>query len=499
MVAETPGADRQTQNIPGVLSTRQWRGLVTVLLVYFGTRLLFFAFTVSGQVPPDETTHLGMIRVFSTVLGLPVNSPETYHLGLVTNVPWLYYWLMGKALTLNVFGLPDLLFLRLLNIPFAFATVYFVWRTLRLLTGDRLTQLLVIVAMTNTLMFSFLSAAVSYDNLTNLLSAMAIYNLCTFFKERSGTRLGLSWCCQLAGGLVKASMLPLMMILNIVLLIHEFKNLRDLPSSLATFCRRSVWKAVGLTVAILFFSVLNFQLYGGNYLRYSKLLPEMWLILPFENVMQHRISARDMVLELFKQERVSYAQAMELSSTINHDGDRQATVALVNNLMERRYSGGRLLSPLEYVVPWCKAVLASVYGILAHKNMLNRGMTLVPVVALILLAAVAMLICYRPRESAGIPTCLAVTALSYAAFLLYFMNYTQYLFYESIYVALQGRYVFPVIGALYVLSGFYLMRLFTGEKVRLAVAVLTTLSFVAMDFPFFLWHVSAEWFALVLW
>jgi hypothetical protein len=179
------------------------------LLVYFGLRLVFFAVTISPYVPPDENTHFELSRIFSTVFFLPQNSPETYEFGLVTNIPWLYYWIMGRLLALNFFGIPDLLFLRLLNIPFAFATVYFVWRTLRLLTDDRLSQMLLVVAMTNTIMFSFLSAFVSYDNLTNLLAAMAVYYLLAFFKNRSGDMLVISFLCQIAGSLTKVAFLPL--------------------------------------------------------------------------------------------------------------------------------------------------------------------------------------------------------------------------------------------------------------------------------------------------
>jgi hypothetical protein len=210
---------------------------VTMLLVYFGFRLLFFAATISPYVPPDEVTHYGLCRIFSEVSFLPENSDKTYAYGLVTNIPYLYYWIMGRLLTLNFFGISDLLFLRLLNIPLAFATIFFIWRMLRLLTDDRLTQVILIVAMTNTLMFSFLSASVSYDNLTNLLAAMAVYCLLVFFRTRSGDYLAASSICQLAGSLTKVTFLPLVLVMNILLLIHEHRNLRLLPGTFKAYFR----------------------------------------------------------------------------------------------------------------------------------------------------------------------------------------------------------------------------------------------------------------------
>lgn len=126
-------------------SSRQLKWILAFLCLYFGLRLLFFALFISPYIPPDEVTHLGLAKIFSKVLLLPENSVETYQYGLVTNISWLYYWVMGKLLPLNVFGISDLLFLRLFNVLFAFGTVFFSWRLLRLLTDDRLTQLLLVV------------------------------------------------------------------------------------------------------------------------------------------------------------------------------------------------------------------------------------------------------------------------------------------------------------------------------------------------------------------
>ena len=84
-----------------------------------------------------------------------------------------------------------------------------------------LPRLLLLVALTNTAMFSLLSASVSYDNLTNLLAAMAVYYLFAFFKNRSADQLAASILCQLAGSLTKMTFLPLVLALNLLLLIYE--------------------------------------------------------------------------------------------------------------------------------------------------------------------------------------------------------------------------------------------------------------------------------------
>ena len=211
--------------------------LIVIFLMYFLLRLLFFAAILPPNAPPDEQTHVGIIQIYSKVFFLPENSSQTYEYGLVTNTPFLYYWIMGKALSLNILNISDVLFLRLLNIPLAFATIFFIVSTLHLLTTDRITKILLVIMLTNTLMFSVLSASVSYDNLTNLLSAMSIYFFLAFLKYRNVNMLAATFLCQLAGSLTKITFLPLILILNLILIFREFKNIQYLPSFLKNhFC-----------------------------------------------------------------------------------------------------------------------------------------------------------------------------------------------------------------------------------------------------------------------
>lgn len=476
-------------------SSRHLKWIVTVLLVYFGLRLLYFATGISHYLPPDEVSHFGMSKIFSAVFLLPDNSPATYAYGLVTNSPWLYYWLMGKLLHLNFFGAPDLLFLRLLNIPLAFGTVYFVWRMLRLLTDDRLPQILLIAAMTNTLMFSFLSASVSYDNLTNLLAAMAVYYLLAFFKNRSGSLLAASILCQLAGCLTKTTFLPLVLALNVLLLIHEFRNLRLLPNALSAWFKAEARRGIVLTLAILVGLALNLQLYGGNYLRYGSLEPKMSQVLSLDIAMQHRTQARNEIFTLFREGRVSKEEALAMTERITHPGDQNDAVVLIENYARTLNSGYKMLSPPAYVALWMLHMSGTIFGIKAHIGMENLGITFLPLAVLILLAGAAFLIRWRPRDAGGLSTCMAAIAAFYAIFLIYFVNYETYLYFRNIFIGMAGRYLFPVIGPIYVLSSFYLLRLFRGRNAQLAISLFAALIFLVSDFPFFLSHVTPEWFA----
>jgi len=474
-------------------TARQAKWVLAFLIGYFTFRLVYFAVSIAGYVPPDETTHLGLCRIFSGFF-LPDDTPQTYDYGLVTHVPWLYYWVMGKLLLLNVFGIPDLIFLRLANIPIALAALYYSIRLVRLMTDDRLIHLLLVVVMTNTLMLTFLSASVSYDNLLILLATMAIYYHFAFYCRREGVLLGLSWLCQLAGCLTKSAFLPIPLILNILLLISEFSRLKIFPRALVDWWRNTGKTGTLLVAAIFFALVLNLNLYGVNLLTYGKPVPEMMDVLSPDQYMQNRIAARDSIFMGYKEGDIGYSQAMRMSSLIRHPGDRAGTVYLLRNYREHVESKAELMSPLEYLIPWGNRVLQTVYGIMGHISMFARPVTLWPISLLFLLAAGGALLRARSLEKGRLFLQLAAVAVGYLAILIYTFNYQNYYYYSSFDIALQGRYVFPVIAPFYCLFTYFLLRLFNHPRNRLILATLTALIFVASDLPFFLYHATRDWF-----
>jgi len=466
---------------------------MVALALYFGLRLLFLATTISPFVPPDEVTHFGICTIFSHVPLLPENSPESYQYGLVTNIPWLYYWVMGKLLAVNFLGISDLVFLRLLNIPLAFAFIFYVWRTLRLVTDDRLTQILLVVAMTNTMMLTFLSAFVSYDNLTNLLAAMSVYYLLAFFKNRSPATLGASFVCQLAGCLTKITFLPLIPVLSAVLLIHEAKRLPGLPAALVAFYRASRLRGALVALALLLGLALNIQLYAGNYLRYGSLTVEMTTVLPLEAALQYRLAARGYVFDAFREGRVSKTQALAMTSLIKHPGDRADSVFMIENYERFRKGEIPKIGRPAYLPLWVARMAAGTFGVFAHLQIVNRWPTIAPIAFLAALTLAAVLIRWRPRDAEWLPTCLSAIAGFYAYFLMYQFNYHEYLTNGAPFVSLHGRYIFPVLGPIYILSSFYLLRLFKGRAARLAVFGLAAFIFVMSDFPLFCARVTPEW------
>lgn len=465
------------------------------LLAYFGARLLFFALNISSAVPPDEITHAGLCGVFSKVLLLPDNSPETYRFGLATNIPWLYYWIMGKLLHLNFLGIPDLVFCRLLNIPLAFGTIHFIRKMLHLLTNDRLPHLLLVVVLTNCAMFSLLSASVSYDNLANLLAAMAIYYLLAFFRERTGTHLAASILCQLAGCLCKITFLPLVLILGALLLLHEFKNLRRLPAAVRNALRKATPLNWLMTTAVLVALALNLQIHAGNYLRFETLNPSMPVVVSSQAAMENRLDARGLIFNQYKEGKITYMEAVIKAGEIKHPGDKADTFYLLMNYEKLKQNPQLWMGLPAYSVLWLENMVGSIFGIKAHLIMAKELPARVPLYVLMALALLGFTLCWRQRKSGWLPLHLATIGTLYAGYFLYEVNYDSYLNYGAPGLTLYGRYLFPVLGPLAVLFCRYLLQLFRNDVLRGAAALATALLLISYDFPWFLLHATPEWYA----
>ena len=211
--------------------------------------------------------------------------------------------------------------------------------------------------------------------------------------------------------------------------------------------------------------------------------------------MQNRLEARGTIFSLFKEGRISLEEALAMTSQINHPADRADTIYLILNYEDQKKKGLSDIGPLAYIPVWGRTVMGSIFGILAHRSMINQELAILPFVGLLLLTSLAFMIQWRPREAEWLPTSLAVIAVFYGFFLMYFVNYRTYLFYSNPVIGLQGRYLFPVIGPIYVLSSYYLLRLFRREYARLALLIAAALIFIASDFPSFLVHVTPDWYA----
>jgi len=464
----------------------RWELVATVVvLLYFAGRLVFLALRVAPSVPPDEITHVGRILAYAQVWGIPPDSPETFEYGLLGHRPWLYYWVMGRVAGLS----SDLVFLRLANTALALGTAWLAVLWVREWSTRPLERVLVVVLVTNTLMFTGIGAAVSYDNAANLLAAASLLAFTRLGRSASVLSVLAFAAPLLAGCLTKRTFLPLAALFALLFLWRHWRELPELRRSLLRELRRPLPLVMAFVVVVLV--GFDLQIYAGNLMRYGRLTPDFDQVVGVENAVRNRIFARDYIADLHRSGQINLEEARRMAQAVPNRGDRVATMQLLDAavLPESSRAG-----PLPYAFEWSRSMLGSALGYLGHRG---AGRSLSSLYAYAALFGTAAIFFLRALLRGGARRTMidaAVLTVGNASILLWLVHYPTCLRTGYFVLALQGRYLFPVILPIYGLLVHHLMEPCPAPaRVWLALGVGGL--FVAGDLPWLLSNVDSQWFA----
>lgn len=400
--------------------------VLAILLISFSAYSSFFAFNLQSGIIPDEPTHLTFSKLFSTTWGIPSDNLETITWGaLISQNPFLYYWINGRIINLISLLMPSanddliLITLRLINTFFALGTVIFCFFISKELISDRWWRLLPIFLLTNTLMFVFLAGGVSYDNLANLLSMAGIYYLIRVFRKDEFLKNSLIWMTLIGlGSLVKYTILPLALAMIITWLAYYFLYK---PEALTLLHLKRTSNII-LLVVLLIVIIGNIAIYGANITRYQSLTPEC------DDVFTEKQCELDPLVQ--RDKRIANDPKMTINESI-----------------AKGYP-----SPIKYaLVDWVENMLLRSFGMIGHKAYFPLEMI---TLYQILFYSVSVLgifnLLYIRRISFSSISLLFIAA--FYSIILLINNYNSELTYNFQHIAFQGRYIFPVIGVIYVLS-----------------------------------------------
>jgi len=475
--------------------TRLEVALVALVGLYYLARLLYFAFSIAPGIPPDEPTHIGIIELYARAPLMIDDSPESYSFGLVTRVPFLYHLFLGKLTILNLFGISSTLFLRLINVALSMITIVVAYRLAQRIADGWPTRVLFLVMTTNTLMYTFISAVVSYDNLVNLFAVTSLAALLAFLRSGQPRDLAGWLVWTLLGSLTKLTFLPLALFLGLILLVERRGRIATDLLRLASEVRGG--KPVPLVLALVALVCLfaNLWLYGGNLLRYGKPVPECQQVLSVEACMENRIFARNWIVTRYRDGATSFDEALQATGAIRHTGDRDHAIRLLRNELAYKQSNPDLLPVLDYMgLIWSRGMRPSIFGVQAHVSMLKTPSALL-LYNVILLAAFLLWIRGCSWGGAGRTwVYLGCLALGYFIFLVGIFNYRGYLVSHAPFLGVQGRYVFPVLVPAYLVASRFLLAPFR-RTIQVALLVAISTVFVYGDLPYFLRHAGNAWFA----
>jgi hypothetical protein len=468
--------------------------LAALLLSYFLARLLYFAVSIAPGVPPDEPTHVGIIELYASTALMIEDGQESHPLGLVTRVPFLYHFVLGKLSALRPPGVDGTLWLRLINVVLSMTAVLVAYRFAQRLVEDWPTRILFLVMTTNTLMFTFVGAAVSYDNLVNLFAVTSLVSLFGFLHSERPREL-LAWLVWvLLGSLTKVTFLPLALFFGAILLLDRRTGILADLQGLASEIRSGKPLTVTLAVVGLVALAANLWLYGGNLLRYGKPVPACQQVLELDACLENRIFARSWIVAQYRDGAMSLEEAIQATRRIDHAGDRNHAIRLLRNEVAYKESKPELLPVLDYMdLIWGRGMKPAIFGIQAHVSMLKPPSALLPY-NLLLLAAFLLWIRGCTWGGAGRSWIyLCGLSLAYFVFLVGVYNYSAYLVSHAPFLGVQGRYIFPVLVPAYLVSARFLLGPFR-KPIRVVLLVAVSAIFVYGDLPYFSRQAGDAWF-----
>ncbi len=435
------------------------RFLLLIILLVFTIFILFLAFKLRMGLSPDSFYHLEVSKAYSTTLTRPQNTPDTYQWRDITRIAYLYFWLNGRILNINNGLINEVLLLRIFNVLYSLGTVYVTYLFSKEIFKNRWKRLLPVFFLTNTLMFVFLSSSINYDNLANLLSVLSIFYFVKFVKSKIDIKYLLLMTLSLCiGTLTKYTLLPLALILVLVSIVDIFQKrefLKDIKYG----------KKIFILIPILFFAILNLELYGTNILRYGGLEPDCNQILTHEQCLQNGVYYRDNVTR----------QPIEING--------------IKDIANLILSGERV-DPFRYFLKWLPNLTMKIYGIMADNSMYMPEYFWYMFIFVFLIAFILGILNFKKWNM--VERYLIVVFLFYIGVLFFMQNYSMYLRFNHYYLALQGRYIFPVISIMYIL--FSKSFLFLKKRgLRYTILIGIGILFLYSCIPFFLENIPSTW------
>jgi 4-amino-4-deoxy-L-arabinose transferase-like glycosyltransferase len=438
-------------------------GLTILLFLIFST---YLALNLRMGVSPDSYYHLEVSQAYSETLGIPENTPETYQWRDITRIPYLSLWINGRILNLNemTFNFDEVTVLRLSNVLTAVGTLMLVYLISKRLIKNKLGQVLPVFLLSNTLMFVFLSSSINYDNLTVLLSTGAIYFLVRFLQEPK--RLANSFLIfifLLLGTLTKNSMLPLALLVFIVWAIvvfrkgilkeEYFKQFLNLPNIL-------------LMVVFFLIIILNFNVYGINIITFGKLGAGCLDMLTYEQCLENGVFYRN----IYKIPKV-------------FEGNIFDAIKLI-------FTGERT-NPIFYFPYWVVQMSKKIFGIMGDRSLFMKYEYL-PFYFVFFFISFFQMFKNRKKMKEEEKSLIAISIL-YTLVVAYYVNYWTYIKRDWMDLALQGRYIFPVISIMYVIFSKYLLTIKNKKLLTILLGLLVAI-FLLGSWGYFFVYAPMDWF-----
>jgi len=430
---------------------------LVVVLAWFGIQIVYMALSTKLGIPPDEKYHLHLMELLVQNGWSPFIHDQAgyYFLGEVTRTPFiLYHYLL--SLPMHLFGnfAYDFMILRFVNIGLAFWSFYLVIKIANLIGMSKLVRNLGLFMLANTLMFVFLSASISYDNLFIPLSLLVIYLLLRLLDKVAIPHLLLFLTAIMAGMLVKISFLPIAFGCVVVLGVLRYKELLKTPKQLLTFCKSEPKLAILLFAPLFIMLLFTAQKFAYNLTTYHDITPACNVVNTEQQCRQNAIYTRNLNLK-----------------------ESHPPVPTLNGL--------------EYTASWISMMKERTFGILAHKNANSTALIDVWSQVLIVLIPLAVI---RKFKRSDRQIFIILLLLGFYGVILLLKNHETLQRTGIIGLAVQGRYMFAFLPLVYIIGNYYIFKLLRNKIAQLVYITATTVVFITASLPSYVVVTDAAWY-----
>ncbi len=461
-----------------------YKTVIILLFLWFLIQAVYIATTIKYNIASDEFYHYELIKIYKNKDNLlPFITEQTEHFGLrdITRYPsYLYHYLLG-----NLFKIPNLqnqetenLLLRSINILLNLGTLGVFLKIMNNLTKSKWVKALSLLMLTNTLMYVFISMGINYDNLVNLLAMLLIYLLIKFIKEEQ-IKYFIYFCITGAFAmLTKFSVGPLLMPAGLIMLYELYLNLKKKKNKKRYLNELKALTTLHKSLLIILLILsggLFLERYGINLIKYKTIKqPSCDKIHTVEQCMESGVYKRNKSrLELLKKE--PWRDDFTL---------------------------------WEFTKNWSVNMMRRTYGMMVHKWLHPNEEALKGITLIFILSALYFLT-YFDLHKKKLKLYIFLTSLFYTLFLFYFVNFREQKKYGYLGLAVQGRYIFPVLPLWYYLLNSYVIKginktnikfkkLFKFNYADIILKFIFILSvliiFISSSFPWYLKKAGADWY-----
>ncbi len=434
--------------------------IIVILTIWFIYQSLFFLTNLSQGFIPDEEYHTRYINIYrnrdslSPIIGewKEDNRPQD-----IRTPSYLYHYILGNISRLFPGEALNYDALKCINAVFNIVTVFMFIKLLYTLTKNNWIKILSMIFMTNTLMFTTLGVGVNYDNLVNLFSIISIYFVIKIIKYEDYKYFFILIPTGIAALLTKFTFLPLFF-LEIIVSSFKIKGIYKYSKEFI-INHKKIFNIKTLLLIIITFTMICLfaERYGYNLIKYRKISPSCDQLYSVE----------------------------KCTTDPQYDRDK--------NLIETAHERKRINLYL-FTTNWINSMIDGTYGLLGHRSFaINLKLFyVVTFCTFILFFGISR---YESLKSEKTHLALIFIGLGFGFILLFFVNYLRYRKLNQYGVAIQGRYIFPVLSIIHYLFSYYLIRITKRSNLlKLCLSFFLLFMFIYGGFYWFSRYSDSSWY-----